>query len=296
MKYVLLGAAGHITRQLAVQLLAANHEVTIVGRSAESLKELVAQGAYAAVGSVEDVAFLAETFSGADAVYTMVPPKWDAANWQGWIAQTGTGYAAAIKQAGVKKVVNLSSVGAHLPQGCGPVSGLYFVEKALTDSSGADVLNLRPSYFYYNLFANIGLIKHLGIMGSNFGGPGLVLPIVDTADIAAAAFDALHNLNFSGTTVQYIASDEVTTDQIAEAVGQAIGKPELKWVVFSNEQALGGMLQNGLSQEVAGNYTELGEAMQNGLMMEDYQKNKPALSKVKLADFAKAFAAAYRAS
>lgn len=133
-------------------------------------------------------------------------------------------------------------------------------------------------------------------MGSNFGGPGLVLPIVDTADIAAAAFEALHNLNFSRTTVQYIASDEVTSDQIAEAIGQAIGKPNLKWVVFSNEQALSGMLQNGLSQEVAGNYTELGEAIQNGLMMEDYQKNKPKLSKVKLADFAKAFAAAYRAT
>ena len=296
MKYVLLGAAGHITRQLAVQLLSANHEVKIVGRSTESLKELAAQGASIAVGSVEDVAFLAETFAGADAVYTMVPPKWDAANWQAWIAQTGAGYADAIQQAGVKKVVNLSSVGAHLPQGCGPVSGLYFVEKALNEKSGADVLNLRPSYFYYNLFANIGLIKHMGIMGSNFGGAGIVLPIVDTADIAASAFDALHSLNFSGTTIQYIASDEVTTDQIAEAVGQAIGQPELKWVVFSNEQALGGMLQNGLSQEVANNYTELGGAIQNGLMMEDYLKNKPALSKVKLADFAKAFAAAYKAS
>jgi uncharacterized protein YbjT (DUF2867 family) len=296
MKYVLLGAAGHITSQLAVQLLAANHEVDIVGRSAESLKGLVAQGANAVAGSVEDVAFLTETFTGADAVYTMVPPKWDAANWQGWIAQTGAGYAEAIKLAGVKKVVNLSSVGAHLPQGCGPVSGLYFVEKALNEKSGADVLNLRPSYFYYNLFANIGLIKHMGIMGSNFGGPGLVMPIVDTADIAAAAFNALHNLNFTGTGIQYIASDEVTTDQIAAAIGQAIGKPDLNWVVFTDEQALGGMLQNGLSEEVATNYVELGSAIQSGLMMQDYQQHKPALGKVKLADFAKAFAAAYQAS
>lgn len=296
MKYVLLGAAGHITSQLAAQLLAAKHEVTLVGRSADSLKALVAQGAQAAIGSVEDVAFLTATFTGADAVYTMVPPKWDAANWQGWIADTGAGFAEAIKQAGVKKVVNLSSVGAHLPQGCGPVSGLYFVEKALTDNSGADVLNLRPSYFYYNLFANIGLIKQMGIMGSNFGGPGLVLPIVDTADIAAAAFDALHNLNFTGSGVQYIASDEVTTDQIAAAIGQAIGKPELNWVVFTDEQALGGMLQNGLSKEVATNYVELGSAIQSGLMMQDYQQHQPAPGKVKLADFAKAFAAAYQAS
>lgn len=295
MKYVLLGAAGHITRPLATQLLQAGHQVVVVGRSAQSLAPLTALGAQVAIGSVEDIAFLTGTFSGADAVYTMVPPRWDAPDWKGWIARTGGGYAEAIRQAGVSRVVNLSSVGAHLPEGCGPVSGLYFVERALNEQSGAAVWHLRPSYFYYNLLANIGLIRAMGVMGSNFGGGDLLLPIVDTAEIAAAAAAALQQDAWTGVQVQYIASDEVRTDQIAATIGAAIGLPDLPWVVFSAEQALGGMLQNGLSEEVARNYVEMGEAIQSGIMMTEYWQQRPALGHTKMADFAQFFAQVYQA-
>ena len=104
-------------------------------------------GAKAAVGSVEDLAFLEKAFKGYDALYTMIPPRMDVKNWKEWIANIGKGYARAIQAAGVKKVVNLSSVGAHMPTGCGPVSGLHFAEEALHSLTGVDILHLRPGYF-----------------------------------------------------------------------------------------------------------------------------------------------------
>ncbi len=293
MKYVLTGSAGNITKPLALALLEKGHDVTVIGRNAENLLELTKAGATAAVGTVEDLAFLTETFTGADAVYTMIPPKWDATDWKGFIAGVGKLYAAAIEAAGVKKVVNLSSVGAHLPDGCGPVSGLFYAEAALDALYKVDVLHLRPAYFYTNLFANIAMVKHMGIIGSNFGGEGVVIPIVHPNDIADVAFEALDSLSFAGKSVRYIASDEVSSDEIAAELGKAIEKPELPWVVFTNEQAYGGMVQNGLSEEVAKNYTELGNAMQDGTMSEDYLKHKPALGKTKLADFAAIFGAVY---
>jgi len=103
MHYVITGGAGNISKPLALQLLANKHQVTVIGRSEANLKELIAAGATAAIGSVENLDFLTKTFSGADAVYTMVPPKWDAADWKGYIAGIGANFAAAIKASAVKK-------------------------------------------------------------------------------------------------------------------------------------------------------------------------------------------------
>lgn len=294
MKYVITGGAGHISKPLAEKLLAAGHTVTIIGRNAENLKELIAKGAKPAIGSVEDVKFLTETFKGADAVYTMVPPNFAPADWKTWIGQIGTNYANAIKDAGVKYVVNLSSVGAHVPDGVGPVSGLYRVEQALNKVQGVNIKHLRPGYFFLNFLASIALVKNAGIIGSNFGGENSKMALVHPDDIADIAFEELSNLNFTGISARYIASDERSTPEIAEAIGKAIGKSGLPWITFSDSDTLNGMLQAGLPQEIAKNYVEMGNAIEQGVVFEDYWKHQPEkMGKVKLADFAQTFASVY---
>ena len=134
-------------------------------------------------------------------------------------------------------------------------------------------------------------------MGGNFAIDNNKFPIVDPQDITAAAFEELTSLKFTGRGVRYIVSDEISTDAIAKTVGRAIGKPDLAWVKFEDEQSLQGMLQAGLSKEVAENYTEMGAALHAGKMTEDYWKNRTGkLGTVKLDDFAKVFAAIYSAS
>jgi uncharacterized protein YbjT (DUF2867 family) len=294
MKYTITGSLGHISQPIVTALVKAGHAVTVITSNQARVKDIEALGAVAAVGSIEDTAFLTKAFSGADAVYTMVPPKSDAPDWKAYIGQIGKNYAEAIKNNRIPYVVNLSSVGAHLADGCGPVSGLYRVEAALNTLQDTNVKHLRPVYFYYNLFSNIGLIKNMGIAGSNFGFDKKEFAIVDPNDIAAVAIASLLHPDFTGHTVQYIASDEVSTIDIAAAIGKAINKPDLNWVTFTDEQALQGALQAGLPEELAKNYTEMGHAIQSGIMYEDYWKQHPAtLGKVKLADFAETFAAVY---
>lgn len=296
MNYVITGGAGNISTPIVKNLLAAGKRVTVVGRNADHLKSLTQLGATAAIGSVEDPEFLARTFKGADVAYTMIPPKWDAEHWKKHIGTIGEYYAAAIKGSGIRHVVNLSSVGAHLADGCGPVSGLFYAEKALNSLNDVNIVHLRPNYFYQNLLATIGMIKHAGIIGSNFGIKDDKFPIADPSDIAAAALQELLDLKFTGHSVRYVASDEISTDSIAQTIGRAIGKPDLKWVTFSDADALQGMLQAGLSKEVAENYAEMGAALNTGKMTEEYWKNRPAvLGKVKLDDFAKVFASVYAA-
>ncbi|MBK6964257.1 MAG: NAD(P)H-binding protein [Bacteroidales bacterium] len=293
MKFIVTGSLGHISRPLAEKLIADKHDVTIISSKTEKIKEIEALGAKAAIGSVEDVAFLTATFKGADAVYTMVPPFFGAADWKKYIAGIGENLAAAVKASGVKYVVNLSSIGAHMPDGCGPVSGLYFTEQALNSLEGVNVKHLRPGFFYYNFFGNIGMIKHMGIIGGNYG-TGAKLAIVHPADIAAVAASELSALSFSGKSIRYIVGDEKTTDEIAGTLGAAIGKPDLKWVDFADSDTLGALQQNGLPAEIASNYVEMGSAMRSGKMAAEYNAQKSfTFEKTKLEHFAKEFAAVY---
>ncbi len=291
MKYVITGSLGNISKPLAEALLKEGHQVTIVTSNYKHEDAIKAMGAKPAVGTVEDRKFLNETFKDNDAVYTMVPPKWDAEDWKGWVAGIGDNYVTAVKDAGIKYVVNLSSIGAHLPDGCGPVSGLHRVEEALNALEGVNIKHLRPAYFYPNLFAQIGLIKGAGIMGANFG--ELPFPLIHPQDIAKAAAEELLGLNFSGKSVRYLAGDKRTGAEIASVIGKAIEKEDLKWVIFSDEQNIRGMKGAGLSDEVAKQYTEMGASMRSGEMSADFEEQDPSLSGATVEDFAPAFKAAF---
>jgi uncharacterized protein YbjT (DUF2867 family) len=297
MKYVITGGAGNISRPLTEKLLKAGHDVTVISRNAEHLKPLTDLGAKAAIGSVDDLAFLKKTFAGADAVYTMVPPNYTTNDMKASIAEVGNNYAAALKTSKVKYVVNLSSVGAHLADGVGPVSGLYRVEQALNELQDINIKHLRPTYFFSNFLGNVGMVKNMNIIGGNFGGDDFKMLLADPNDIAEVAFEELSNLNFTGHSVRYIGSDERSTADIAKTIGSAIGNPQLPWVTFTDEQAYGGMLQMGLPENAAKNYAEMGHAMHDGSMFEDYWKHHPdKLGKTKLEDFAKTFAAVYNSN
>ena len=291
MHYVITGSLGNTGKPITEGLLKGGHTVTVITSKPETAAKIEALGAKAAVGDVADEAFVTTAFAGADAVYLMIPPNWGVTDWRGYQNKVSHTYLAALRANSIQFAVVLSSIGAHLGQGTGPVNGLYDLEQQLKTVEGLNVKALRPSYFMQNLYGMVGMVKGMGMMGSNFGQDKVVL--VHTNDIAEAAIDELSRLDFTGFQVRYVAGDEQTGADIARTLGTAVGRPDTPWVVFSDEQNTQGMRQAGLSDEIATNYTELGVALRNGSMQADYMANRPPLSQTKLADFAREFAGAY---
>lgn len=295
MKYVITGSAGNISLPLTEKLLQAGNEVTVIGRDAEKLKEVTTKGALAAVGSLEDAAFLKEAFKGADAVYLMIPPNFAAADFRQYQNNVGDNYVEALQANNVKYAVVLSSIGAHMGNGAGPVDGLGDFEKKLSALTITNIKILRPSYFMTNLLGMVGLVKNMHIMGANFGEPGQKLVLVHPKDIADVAAEELLELKFTGHSVRYIAGDEKSGEEIAATIGKAIDQPALPWVVFPDDQTLQSFQQMGLPAQFAQLYATMGKALREGRMQEDYWKNQPELSPTKLEDFAGEFAAVYNA-
>jgi uncharacterized protein YbjT (DUF2867 family) len=296
MKIVVTGSLGHVGQPLTQQLTQQGHAVTVVSSKADKQAAIEALGATAAIGSVEDPHFVAATFAGADAVYCMIPPNFAAPDSRAYYRSVGSSYVQAIKQAGVKKVVHLSSWGADLDQGTGFILGSHDVENLLNQLTDVAVTHLRAGYIYYNLNSYLGMIKGQGIIGSNYGGDARIV-MVAPADIAAAAAEELTSTPSTGSHVRYVASDERTPDEIAHVLGAAIGKPGLKWVAFSDAQMQAALEQRGMPAPAVASMIALGTSIRTGALRQEYDRRKPTtMGKVKLEDFAQDFAAAYQNS
>jgi uncharacterized protein YbjT (DUF2867 family) len=297
MKIVITGSLGRISRPLAIELVRKGHQVTVISSQAVRQKEIEALGARAAIGTIEDVAFLTQAFTGADVVYCMEPPFQDGFfdpnfDLNAHIERLGHIFVQAIKGSGVKRVVHLSSIGAHMAEGNGILAMHYSIEKILnTLPADVSITFMRPVGFYYNIYAFIPTIKAQGAIISNYGGDDKE-PWVAPADIAAAIAEEMETPH-AGRKIRYVASDELSPNELAALLGGAIGQPGLKWISIPDEQMIQGMVGMGMSPKIAKGFVEMNASRRGGVLYEDYNTHKPALGKIKLTDFAKEFAAAY---
>ncbi|RRA98119.1 NmrA family NAD(P)-binding protein [Larkinella rosea] len=296
MKIIVTGSLGHISKPLTEALVQKGYKVTVISSNPDKQSAIQGLGATAAIGSIQDAGFLVNTFRGADAVYTMVPPVsyFDPTlDPIAYFRTIGNNYAQAIRQTGIKRVVNLSSWGAHLDKGNGGIAGAYHLEQILNElPDEVSITHMRPTSFYYNLFSFVPAIKSAGIMAANYGGEDRTV-LVAPSDIAAAVTQEFETPAV-GRQVRYVASDELSCNEVARILGETIGKPDLKWIVVPAEQMLNRLEAAGMPPHMARSLVELQAGHHSGIIAEDYYRNRPvALGKVKTADFAREFAAAF---
>jgi len=294
--FVITGATGNIGKRVAERLLAEGKDVRVIGRSAERLKELTDKRAQAAVGSLEDEAFLTEAFNGATVVFAMIPTDLGTENLREHQNRIGEAIANALTKAGVKYVVNLSSLGAHLPEKTGPVTGLHDQEQRLNKLQGVNVLHLRPTFFMENLLNYIPLVKAMGVNGSAMKGD-IPVPMIATKDIAEVAADHLLELDFSGHTFEELLGPrDVSMEEATKILGKAAGIDDLKYTQFPYQEAEIGMANAGLSRDMARSYVELQKCVNEGIAITDAVRTEENTTETPIEEFAETWAEAYKNS
>lgn len=203
----------------------------------------------------------------------------------------GRSYNMAIRDSGVTKVIHLSSIGGHTDIGVGMLAAHHSVEQIFSSLPEAVcVKTMRPVGFYYNMMAFIPAIKNMGAIFQNYGGEEKE-PWVAPQDIASVVAEEMAT-PFSERIVRYIASDEISPNELATLLGTAIGKPDLKWTEIPDDDFMSRLLHAGFSQQAAKGLTEMNAGRRNHLY-DDYRKHKPNFGTNKLETFAAQFAAAY---
>ncbi len=264
--YVVTGATGNTGSVVAKQLLAKGKKVRAIGRNAERLQSLVAQGAEAFVANVADAAAISKAYAGAEGVYLMVPPDVANPDVLAYEERITDALSTAVAQAGVKYAVSLSSFGADKPDKTGPVIGLHHLEEKLNRVSGLNVLHLRAGYFMENTLAQAGIIRSIGKAAGPLRGD-LKLPLIATQDIGAAAADALLRLDFTGSaTRELLGERDLSMAEATAIIGKAIEKPDLEYLQLPDEQLRPALQQLGMSASMVDLLLEMSAALNSGYM------------------------------
>jgi uncharacterized protein YbjT (DUF2867 family) len=292
--YVISGASGNIGSAIAHALLAAKQPVRVIGRSAAKLAALVAKGAEAAIGSLEDARFLSGALSDAGAAFIMIPPNLATPDFAAYRTRVSEAFATALGAAKLSHAVVLSSIGAHQAGGLGPISELHRHEARLAQLPHLNQLILRPAFFMENHLQGVGLIKGLGIYGSPLS-PDAAFPQIATRDIAAAAARRLLARDFNGRAViELLGARDYTMTESTRILGAAIGKNDLKFVQFPVADARAAMLGMGISASVADGFIEMYQGFNQGLSAPTQARSPATTTPTTLEQFAAAvFAPAF---
>ncbi len=261
--FVIAGVTGHVGSVAANELLSKGEKIKVIVRSAEKGAEWSKRGAEIAVGGLEDEAFLTGAFKGARAAFLLLPPDWAASDVLAMQKKVGASIANAVKSANVPHVVLLSSNGADVPDGTGPIKGLYHLENALR-ATGTKLTSVRAGMFMENVAQGIGAAKAAGIYPNFMPSQDMAMPMIATKDIGTLVAECLiagpktENIDLHGPSY--------SVKQLAEKVGSALGK-SLPIIDVPQAGWLDALVQGGVPKPWAESYVEMYNGLLSGKVM-----------------------------
>lgn len=258
--YAVAGVTGNTGKVVADTLIAAGEKVRVIVRDASKGADFAARGAEVAVADLQDEAALARALDGVRGAYLLIPPTMAEPDFYAYQVATGRALAAATKAAKVPHVVFLSSIGAELERGTGPIAGLHPAEAALSSVAaglGTAVTFIRAGYFVENVAGSLGGLAH-GVLPTFFPAD-LKIDMIATRDIGRVAARALIEGGVGRQLIE-LGGPGVSFEDVADAIGEVTGqRPQ---VVSNPVDSMSATLQGyGLPAPVADLYQEMTRAI-----------------------------------
>src|ERR1700722_11929840 len=241
---------------------------------------------------MSDAAALTKAFSGARAAYLLLPPAKSREHQE----RESDAIAKTVKESSLRYAVHLSSYGAQVREGTGPVAGLHSSEQKLNAINGLNVLHLRAALFMENLLAAIGMIHGMGIVGNALL-PDLKLPMIATRDVGDYAAKRLLDLDFSGKqTRELLGERDLSMTEATAVIARGIGKPDLRYQQLPYDRAQQALTQMGVPPKTAALYIELYKAINAGVLAAQEPRSPENTTPTSFEEFVQdVFAPAYHA-
>ena len=260
--YVVAGVTGHTGKAAAETLLNHRQKLRVLVRDAQKGEPWKARGAEVAVGSLTDAGSLAQALSGAQGAYLLVPSPLVTEDLPAAQHAMVEAISQAVRRSGLPHLVLLSSLGAELAEGTGPVRGLHHAEVMLTKAA-KNATFLRPGYFFENFAAMLPATRD-GVLPT-FLAPGKPVPMAGTADIGRVAAECLLEPPIGTRVVEIAHAPDHTPEDIAAAITEILGRAITlqAWPLDAVVPTFTGM---GISKGTAELYREMLGALNSGRM------------------------------
>jgi uncharacterized protein YbjT (DUF2867 family) len=286
--YVVTGATGNIGFKIVERLVAAKQKVRAIARKVDKLRPLSSKGVEAFPATLDDTGSITRAFTGAKAVFTMIPPNATAPAFRAYQNRLSQVYSASIVGAGVRTIVNLSSIGANQGTKMGPVNGLFDHEQRLNKLEGVNLLHLRPAYFMENHINGVEGIKKMGVYGTPIK-EDVTFPMIATSDIAAEAAERLLKMDFTGKQVkELLGPKDYSMREVTRIIAEVMAKPELKYQQFSYEDTQKALVGMGMSADFVSQLMEMMKSMNDKSMKSTESRSAKNTTPTTFEEFAKA--------
>jgi uncharacterized protein YbjT (DUF2867 family) len=289
---LVMGATGHIGSKIVQNLLSNGQKVRCIARKFPNREAY--KGCELVIGDANEVSLLNDAMRDCTSAFVMIPSDITQPEARFYQNKLGEVIAEAIEESGIKKIVNLSSLGADLESGTGPILGLHDQEERLNEITHADIVHLRPAFFMENLISQLHSIVEGGKIFSTM--PAEVpVNMVATRDIAARAAFLLANPNFKSHNVEYLLGQRTLTfGEVTKVLGQAIGK-NIEYIEVPPKEAVKSLLQAGMSEDWAEAMVEMQGSLSNGTITSTVQRDRMNTTATSIEEFAGSdFLAAYK--
>lgn len=261
--FVIAGGSGRVGSAAASALIEGGHEVRILVRRQEAAESWLSRGAQARVLDLRDRQKLADALRGTRGMFALLPFDLTAADLDQHARSVVEAIAGAVRDAEVPHVVALSSGGAHLSSGTGPIAGLHLLEQALR-ATPAVITALRSGHFQEKVDDVIDVAETTGTFPVFASSADQPLPQVATRDLGGEVAGALSNPPQESEVVDVL-GPEYTEREVAHLLGQALGQ-DLAVELVPPQAWPGAMQAAGFPAHVAQSLAELYRADDHGLL------------------------------
>lgn len=259
--YAIAGVTGHTGAVVAERLLTKGQPIRVIVRDEHKGAAWRTRGAEIAVASLDDDAAMVRALSGATGAYLLLPPDATTTDFFGSRARMIETIGRAAVQAGLPHLVFLSSIGAHVPKGHGPIGAPYLAERSF-EQLGMATTFVRAAYFLENYGAVLPAAKQDGVLPS-FLPADFTHAVVTTADIGRVAAQALLDGPRGRRVIELSGPTDVTPADIAATLTELVGR-SVKVIEAPLDAVVPTFVSFGMSEHMADIYRQMYEGFIGG--------------------------------
>lgn len=244
---IVVGASGRVGSALVKELNKRGMPVTAIIRNSDKAG-MFSNDTQVRIADVFDVDALTKAFDGGHTAFLVTPESMYSENVMEDADKVIENYRTAIMKAGVKRIIGLSSSGAHLGEGSGNLFISYKLERGFADLP-VQTTYIRPAYYYSNWLGYMDVAREYGVLPTFFH-PDQKIPMISPADVAqfaaivmrsealsAPIYEIAGPVAYSSADVARIFGEHLKRDVIAQQIPYEQWIPTLTSVGFSDDAA-----------------------------------------------------------
>ena len=230
--FTITGITGQVGGGVARTLLDARKSVRAVIRDSANGEMWAQQGCEVALARMEDPDALQRAFSGAEAVFVLLPSNFDPS--PGFIEtrQIVAALHSSLEKARPRRIVCISTIGAQATEE-NLLSQLSILEQGLSDLA-LPITFLRPGWYMENAVWDLKPARDMGVIQSFLQPPDKAIPMVATSDVGRVAAELLQEQWQGHRVVELEGPRRVSPNDIAASFAHLLNRSVTATIVPRN--------------------------------------------------------------